>query len=551
VTSMRKIPDSDSMSARALLASLAAFLVASVGSLVVTTPAAAKPGFLTAQQLFGNSVTTSTPTSAMAGDGSVVVGRDVPGDDGGLEVQVRRPGGTWGATTVLQAAAAGANPGGLTLVGGTDGTLAATWNGGSGVGYRVSVLRPGARTWQQPRSTGVLRSPGAVVLDSRSRLWVGGLDATTGATRVDVFGPSGAPLVFTIPRDGTTVDQAHQLVVGDDGVGRLVLTRRKSTLMEAGGVTTCTTTDMVMAVDLTPGAAPEVSTIETYEGTGTSPSTSICTVNTGSTLGLALLTARAGGNATLVTSSRSLQTNDWTILSRRAAPGTAWPTSADQVVPPGARTPEELTVVGARTVLALTEPSSAPGYSLVTRGPSGPWSPPTRLANGTGSDLELGGGPHGGFVVWHLSNSPFIIRSRPILTSGRLGPAVTIDAVAVSSIGNALVDRFGNGGFAYLLQGSGPARFQPYDGAGPRVVRTVVPKTARKGRAVRLRASAVDTWSGVRGYRWKVDGKTYRTRMARVVFKTGGVHRVVLTVVDKRGTATVVRRQVRVTAPGR
>src|SRR5215210_141189 len=78
----------------------------------------ANPEFLPTSSAFGGApVSQFGITTAMAGDGTAVVGRVFPQSDGAVEVQVRPPGGSFGAVTPLQAAASGVTPTGLSLYG--------------------------------------------------------------------------------------------------------------------------------------------------------------------------------------------------------------------------------------------------------------------------------------------------------------------------------------------------------------------------------------------------------------------------------------------------
>lgn len=538
--------------APALVAFLAGCLAVTSGALGAL-PAQAQPGFPAPMETFGGAPSSGTPVAAMAGDGTVVIGRDVPGDSGGLQVLVRHQGGPWGATTTIEHAAPGIDPWGLQVVGGSTGSLAAVWHGGAGRGYRVAVRPSGASAWLAPRSTSVRPAVGGVVLDDQGRLWVAGVSATgTPRTMIQVFAPDQAPQTLTLPAPvGGQRDVMHQLIVTADGVGRLAYVNEQ---YFAGDVDVpCHYQGDLMVADLRIGASVKPRRLESRSGTGdrSAHGGGACFVADGDLFSDLRLARGSDGVTTLLSSTTRYPAGLSAVTARRVAARASWQSAtARPAIGYAERTVVGAAAVGTRVVALLSGAYGIGPVSMAVQGPTGAWTAPRLLETQDSADIGIAGGPRGGLIAWRQVDDPYGLRAQALKADASLGPAQTLRGTIIWTLGQVGVDNDGNGVVAYLPGDRTPERVLPYDASGPRVTSLRVPKRVRAGKAIHLRAAAVDVWSGVSGYRWKIRKQVRTGAHAKVVLRKPGRARVVLKVTDTRGNTTTVQRTIRV-LPGK
>ena len=520
--------------------------VTAVAVVLVAPAATARPGPLAPVTLFGGAATSLPTPAAVAGDGSVVVGREVGGNGGRVEVQVRRPGRPWGRATVLQTAAAGQQVFALRVVGGPGG-LAATWYDQAANVQRVSLLPTGDARWTTPRPSGVLGFFGDAAVDAAGRLWLAGPDTTGNGGRVEAFARTGAPfgVNLTDPPAGFS-DESFELVVGADGVARVAFLRtRFNQIVDDFGSGSCSRDTRVMVTDVRRGSTAFAMTELAQHPENGFVTAGTCRMSSGEGIaGFDLVTG--GGVSTLVTAVSEWDNESLTsIRTRRARPREAWPAATRVVMPARSVQYFDATTVAGRVVVLQIAATSPARIELVTEVPRGRWTirglaPATSLAG-----LAIAGSAGGGLVVWQQGVAPYATRTRALDRRLRLGPTLSTPGGAGSVFGAVVVDPRGDGGFTYRRGASGPARFRPYDATAPRLLRVAVPTTGRVGRAVRLRARATDTWAGVRRYTWRLDGRVRVGRSVAMPVTRAGRRVVVLTVTDARGNATTFRRALR------
>ncbi len=530
-----------------------AVAVAMTSAVTVPAPAGADRGYPRPAALFDRTPTSGQPVAAMAGDGTLVVGRDEPDDGGGLQVQVRRPGRDWGAPEILQEAAAGVDPWGLRLVGGPGGDLAAVWNAGGGLGHRAALRPAGASGWTAPREVGVRPAVGGLALDPRGRLWVAG--QVDDATRVQVIDGGGVRRTVRLPdpRAGAR-DVRHRLAIGADGAVRLAYVSERTVTTTVDGSTECDYRGDLLVADLAPGPPrPRPRRLSRREGTGEGGS-GACFLDDGASFGRLALVIGTDGVATLLTEVVRHDSDTTSVTARRAVAGGAWPTGGPTVVPAARQSLLGAAAVGSRVLALLSHTTTGTGSTaalrLATGSPTGDWSAPRLLHGGGTTAAGIAGSAGGGLIAWRDLDPPYALHLRVVSGRGALARSLTLDGAATLIPGDVVVDERGDGGVAFLPVDDDVARFQPYDGAGPRVTRLAVPARARRGDVVRLRAAAVDTWSRVRSYRWRIGDARRAGPVVRVRLRRTGRVPVVLTVTDRRGTATRLTRTIRV-RPGR
>ena len=348
------------------------------GSLAIPGPAAAAPVFLSTVDAFGGAATTQFGiATAMAGDGTVVVGHTYPATDGAVEVQVRRPGESFGAVTTLQAVESAITPGPVTVYGGPDGTVAAVWESGAGF-ERLSMLPPGATQWTPVRPlAGPSWGSSATAIDPGGRVWVG---EQTGSgpfsNKVEIFGPTGAAESVTLPvPPNGTFEENMSLAITGDGVGRAVLRRAVPGTGSNGA--SCTNQSSALAADVvrgTPTATPTV--LKTYTSGGTIVG-GVCTPASGSGIVPPAVAVGADGATTVtVQVSGAVAPFNSTIDAFHRPAGAGWPAAPETVVgTPGLYSTGSLVPVGSRMALVVqVSTGPEPDQAVVVRDTNGTWS---------------------------------------------------------------------------------------------------------------------------------------------------------------------------------
>lgn len=524
--------------------------VLAVTALILTplAPATAEPTLLPPTTAFTGTATSSAVVE-LAGDGTLVVGRIAPTSNGAVEVQVRRPGGSLGAVTTLQAAQPGVSPYGLTLVGGPDGTLAAYWNDGSG--FSLRTLPAGSSTWTSARDVDLLAGSTTVAVDAKGRAWIAGQQ--TGSpfgVAVAVYGRTGAPVETEVTStfNAFPPPQVTGLTIGRDGRARIVAaaTQLTGSFLEAQP---CGTRTTLLVADIAAGAdAATWTTLESRESSGIITA-AICNDSSGSRLTSPRVVTTRNGTTLITYTVTAAGTTQSSLREFVQRPGQPWADLSTEALAAGdGRSFTALVPAGDRAVVEVAVNGLPLTHHLLVRSPSGSWSP-LKAIPGTDAVTQVSvDGSTSGYAVlaWPAGTT---LRAHLVLPTGKLGPALPTTSTPSDGLFGVATDGEGN---AVLLQrfddsGTQQARAMPVDVAGPRLTRAL-PAKAKVDKQVTLKATSVDVWSTLKQATWRIDGGKPRTGTTiKVAFSSAGKHRVVLTLLDKAGNASTTRHVVTVT----
>jgi hypothetical protein len=545
------------MRTRRSAALLAAALATTTTTIALSGVSLANPEFLPTSSAFsGTPVSQLGITTAMAGDGTVVVGRVFPLTDGAVEVQVRPPGGALGAVTPLQTATAGVNPTGLVLYGAPNGALAAVWS--DGTDQVMSLLPAGATSWTSavPLAGGVFDP--ATAMDPDGRLWVGVQTGSGPFTNTfQIFTPSGSldsTVAFPTPPAGTFQGEPS-LAIGPDGVGHVVF--RRSTAGTGAEGDPCTNTLVIEAGDVVRGTtSATASPLETVTSTGTISGGSCSAGLSGSSLSAPLVEVAADGVATAVFEVNQVVAPFHSVIhAYRKPPGGSWSSVAEPVI----ATPDnyivtDLVAVGA-TPVAVVQHSTVTDIEqgIVVRQPGGSWSGLQLLTGpGQGGSVAAAGSPQGGAVfAWHELDSPFQMQFRTLDASGALSAIHNVASTNTGRMTAAGADVQGNAVVTFTAAGSPfTGQVVPFDGAGPRLTARTIPGKAAPGQPIQLSVTPVDVWSPPASTpAWSFDDGTSATGTSvSHTFTTPGAHTVTVSSTDALGNTSSASSVVTVSA---
>ncbi len=502
------------------------------------------PAFLPVVDAFAGTPTSQRGiTAAMAGDGAVVVADVHPSTAGAVEVQARRPGGSFGPVTTLQPAAAGVNPGQVEVHGGPDGTLAIVWQSGVG-GARASLLPPEATTWTPPVDLGGPVPTGAGAVDVSGRLWVVEQVGAGGAmTQVEVVAPGDVVSSVALSAPPGVLN-SPAIEVGPDGVGRVAF--RAFTTGTGSEGSACTNKHSLAYSDVDAGSATatvEELTAVTSSGTMTGGR---CAATTGEFLREPDIVVTADGETTVTFGTAQVAPPSATEIRalHRSADGT-WPADPETVLAciclAGTAVP-----VGDRVVQVVQRypaGSALPDQGLVVREPDGSWSTFQQLnGDAFGSQVAAAGSVDGGAVFgFQELQSPTRMQVHTMDAAGVLSPNThNIDDNGTGAMTAAGTDRDGNAVLTFTAAGADGTlvgKVLPIDATGPRLTEHSIPRTAERGEPMTATATPVDVWSpSSTPPSWEFDdGGVATGRSVSHVFLTTGTHTVTVRAVDALG----------------
>lgn len=519
---------------------LAAALASGLALSALAVPRAdADTGWLATTQLFGATATGGVDT-AMAGDGTVLVGRAYPDTDGDVVVQVRPPGGELSSTT-LQAAAPGKNPSSLDVTANARGDLGATWFDGDG--YVASIRPAGSTTWiAAVPLAGSTYGETAMEIDGTGRLWVG---TETGSfdgseRQVEILAADGTikEVALAAP-DPDQYESKLALDVTPSGVGRVALIRSRES--GTGNGNPCSlATEVVVGDVVATASTASLTAITSSTRTGTVVSGS-CNLVTGSTLDWPDVLDDTNGNTVVTFQRANGALADVEALTRPA--GGSFPTLVEFVKQTGDQVPTAL-IQFAGTV-ASVQRNGTTGVSSVSFRVDGSWATSNDLnpGAGVGSGFPIAaGGPRSAVFAWSTGAPQYQVRGSTISVDGPMRE-VTLGHGTNGFPAAVGVDLAGNGVLTYL-DATGPTKvgvLVPFDNGGPRLSGVVIPKQVERGRATRFKATPVDVWApSTAPSVWRFDGggATLEGNSVTKTFTTTGKHTVEVTATDAIGNLT-------------